>query len=52
LSRYLSETEIQQFQNGESGITSITVFATKTADKRELIGVKSEGNCAPGSGCC
>lgn len=59
LANYLSEEEIDEFKNGNTGIYSITVFAQKPADesgsekseqKIEMIDV---GNvCGPNSGCC
>jgi arsenite methyltransferase len=45
LKEYLTEAEIQTYKDGDVKITSITVFAQKTA--------KDERNCCePGSGCC
>ncbi len=45
LKNYLSETEIADYKNGNTKITSITVYAEKPA--------KDERNCCePGSGCC
>ncbi len=41
LSRYLSESEIADFQAGKTGITSITVYAEKP-----------KPCCDPSSGCC
>lgn len=59
LSKYLSEDEIDNFKNGNTGIYSITVFAQKPgsesdsekpAQNIEMIDV---GNvCGPNSGCC
>ncbi|RXK48747.1 arsenite methyltransferase [Aquirufa rosea] len=43
LSQYLSESEIQEFQSGETGIYSISVYAKKPAEAN---------SCQPGSGCC
>jgi arsenite methyltransferase len=43
LSRYLSPAEIDSFNNGETGIRSITVFAKKPLEDK---------CCAPGAGCC
>lgn len=45
LQRYLSPDEIQAFNNGGTGIFSITVFARKP-----IAAPKSP--CTPGSGCC
>ena len=45
LSNYLSEEEIKIYKEGNTKITSITVYAEKPA--------KDERNCCePGSGCC
>ncbi|MBC7867836.1 MAG: arsenite S-adenosylmethyltransferase, partial [Gloeobacteraceae cyanobacterium ES-bin-316] len=45
LAAYLSEQEIAEYKNGETKITSITVYAEKPA--------KDDRNCCePGSGCC
>ena len=45
LSNYLSAEEIAEYKNGNTKITSITVYAEKPA--------KDEKNCCePGSGCC
>ena len=45
LQNYLSETEIAEYKNGNTKITSITVYAEKPA--------KDDRNCCePGSGCC
>jgi arsenite methyltransferase len=56
LANYLSEEEIQQFNTGETGIFSISVYAEKPGNKSEKRKVKlsdlQEENCAPGSGCC
>jgi len=43
LKNYLSETEIDRFKSGSTGIFSITVYAEKPA---------STDACKPGSGCC
>lgn len=59
LSKYLSAQEMQEFNNGSSGIYSITVFARKPAtgsDTFEEIepieGEQAGPACTPGSGCC
>jgi ubiquinone/menaquinone biosynthesis C-methylase UbiE len=45
LKNYLTETEIDDYKNGNTKITSITVYAEKPA--------KDDRNCCePGSGCC
>jgi len=59
LSRYLTDEEINEFKNGETGIYSITVYARKpgketvsgSTEKPEMI-TKSGLTCEPGSGCC
>ncbi len=57
LSRYLSESEIKEFNSGATGIFSITVFAAKPGAKQkinlsQLSASQTAQNCAPGSGCC
>ncbi|MGM0546082.1 MAG: arsenite methyltransferase [Bacteroidota bacterium] len=61
LARYLSEVEIAEFKNGDTGIYSITVFAQKPfgegGDKPitmdEPVQISTSGPaCTPGSGCC
>jgi hypothetical protein len=59
LTRYLSEDEIEEFKNGDTGIYSITVFAQKPGEKTDSknseqeIKMMEEGAvCTPGSGCC
>lgn len=56
LSQYLNEEEIAEFNSGETGIYSITVFAQKSggAEKVEvtMMGSDEAGCCEPGSGCC
>src|SRR5699024_2911514 len=58
LGRYLNEAEIEAFNDGGTGIYSITVFARKPDgekrgqdDKIEVL-ESSDSVCAPGSGCC
>lgn len=43
LRNYLTETQIEEFNNGSTGIFSVTVFAQKSL---------TENCCIPGSGCC
>jgi len=51
LSKYLNPKEITEFNSGETGIFSITVYAEKPGDKiSENKDIKN--NCLPGSGCC
>lgn len=57
LANYLSEKEIDEFKNGNTGIYSITVFAQKLAGKSEKSAQKIEmidvGDvCGPNSDCC
>lgn len=57
LSRYLSESEIIEFNSGATGIFSITVFAAKPGAKQkvnlsQLSATQTAQACAPGSGCC
>ncbi len=56
LSKYLNETEMAQFNQGGSGIYSISVYAEKPGGKPKS-NIKSkalpeEACCEPGSGCC
>jgi len=44
LVNYLSKEEIAQFNNGSTGIFSITVFAQKPIENKKV--------CVPGGGCC
>ena len=44
LVNYLSKEEIAQFNNGSTGIFSITVFAQKPVENKKV--------CVPGGGCC
>lgn len=57
LVRYLSESGLEDFRKGNSGIYSITVFAQKSGSmpakkKVNLAEIQNENSCAPGSGCC
>ncbi len=58
LSKYLSTQEMADFNNGETGIFSITVYAEKPGKKSEKPKIKfadlqnQESECAPNSGCC
>lgn len=57
LSKYLSEEEIKDFNTGETGIFSITVYADKPGDKSakpriKLSDIQNDESCAPSSGCC
>lgn len=57
LEKYLSIEETKVFNNGGTGIFSITVYAEKPGEKQEnikqnLSAIKSESCCEPKSGCC
>jgi SAM-dependent methyltransferase len=60
LKRYLNEDEIDAFNDGGSGIFSITVFAQKEGEKKtsgvtvakDALTSEPAGVCTPGSGCC
>ncbi len=57
LIKYLSEEEANAFNNGGTGIFSITVYAEKPGNKQEepnlkLADIESESCCEPKSGCC
>ncbi|MDZ7717072.1 MAG: arsenite methyltransferase [Balneolaceae bacterium] len=59
LVKYLSEEEIDDFKNGDTGIYSITVFAQKpggesenNVDKQKIEMIEEGPVCKPGSGCC
>ena len=58
LGRYLNEAEIEAFNDGGTGIYSISVFARKPGGERRVQDDKiavlesSDSVCAPGSGCC
>ena len=44
LVNYLSKEEIARFNNGSTGIFSVTVFAQKPLENKKV--------CVPGGGCC
>ncbi|WOK05973.1 arsenite methyltransferase [Imperialibacter roseus] len=56
LSKYLSSAEINAFNNGQTGIFSVTVFAQKPGKSVKIAVVTMDklpaNACAPGSGCC
>ena len=56
LSKYLSQEELNKFNNGNTGIYSVTVYAQKpggTMDKPKMsLKELQDAQCAPGSGCC
>jgi arsenite methyltransferase len=51
LSKYLSPSEITDFNSGETGIFSITVYAEKPGVKKSANKILIN-NCLPDSGCC
>lgn len=58
LGKYLSQEEVQAFNNGKTGIFSITAYAEKRGDqpekkqKVEHSEMQSTSSCLPESGCC
>ena len=54
LNKYLTSSELDEFDKSEIGIFSVTVYAEKVGQKQEKPKVKlSEiSACEPGSGCC
>lgn len=56
LNRYLDETSLASFKNGDTGIFSITVFAQKEGGNSEKmvfdLGIEQGMTCDPNSGCC
>lgn len=59
LSKYMSKDEIADFNTGDKGIYSITVFAQKSGAEQKKVTTEkvtmlagSNNACAPGSGCC
>ena len=57
LTHYLSEDEIAEFQKGNTGIYSVSVFARKPGAKQKLNlsalnEINSINQCTPNSGCC
>ena len=56
LKKYLSESEVEAFKSGSTGIFSISVYAEKAGEKKNAPDLKmaatSSSACAPGSGCC
>lgn len=56
LSKYLPESGVIRFNNGETAILSISVYAEKpglpNGKPQSKPGELQETNCAPGSGCC
>ncbi len=54
LANYLSSDEIAEYKNGQTKITSITVYAEKPSKPARLshAGGDDRNGCEPGSGCC
>ncbi len=58
LEKYLSIEEIANFNKGETGIFSITIYAEKPGERKEkpkleMVGLESQNSCcSPDSGCC
>jgi arsenite methyltransferase len=57
LAKYLSPNEIEAFQQGSTGIFSITVFGQKPGAEKPKIKIKlsqldTSNHCQPNSGCC
>lgn len=57
LSRYLDETELTRFRQGQTGIFSVTVFAQKPGQKGQkprvnIADLSDNQGCTPNSGCC
>ena len=58
LEKYLSVDEAKAFNNGGTGIFSITVYAEKAGDKQEkskfinMADLPNSNSCSPSSGCC
>lgn len=55
LSKYLESHAIDEFNNGKTGIYSITVFAEKPGSHKKpkiKLSELNQNNCTPGSGCC
>lgn len=58
LEKYLSSEEVKTFNNSDTGIFSITVYAEKPGEKQEkpkmkMTDLQEDGSCcSPQSGCC
>lgn len=57
LSKYLSQEDLKAFNNGGTGIFSITVYGEKTGvamdtPKQKLSDIETESCCAPKTNCC
>ncbi len=58
LEKYLSEDEAKAFNNGGTGIFSITVYAEKPGTSQEkpkfinIVDLPNSNSCSPSSGCC
>jgi hypothetical protein len=54
LDKYLDESGVAAFQQGKTGIFSITVFGRKPGGEEPVQPLSSNvsADCQPGSGCC
>jgi SAM-dependent methyltransferase len=53
LRKYLNPAELVDFNSGATGIFSISVFASKSLQKKfQLLPLTKEPGCSPGAGCC
>lgn len=54
LLKYLTPEQMAEFNQGETGIFSISVYAEKPGKRKENVALKDieTQNCAPGTGCC
>ncbi|CAM3301580.1 arsenite methyltransferase [Aequorivita lipolytica] len=58
LEKYLSSEEVKTFNNSDTGIFSITVYAEKPGTKKDkpkltMVNLQeNESSCSPNSGCC
>lgn len=55
LNQYLTSGELEDFKNGKTGIFSITVYAEKPGDGKQVkekVSLSDLQKCVPGGGCC
>ena len=57
LSKYLNELQINEFESGDIGIFSVTVYAEKPGRKtdkkrKQLTNLSEEPCCSPDGNCC
>lgn len=56
LSKYMSEEAVATFNQQDTGIFSISVYAEKPGERKEKVKLNladlTSNSCAPGSGCC